>query len=278
MPELPEVETVRRTLERYLIGRRIKSIFIYYSKILANQTKENFIKSLQDEKIEAITRRGKWLIFHLEHYELLSHLRMEGKYFLKDPEEELNKHEHVVFLLDNGKELRYQDTRKFGRLYLFPKGTCFDEKPLKDVGYEPWDKCLKEAYLKEKWKGKKIPIKTALLDQSVIAGIGNIYADEILFVSHIHPLKLSSQLTKDQCRSIIESTRMILGEAISMGGTTIRSYEPEKGVHGRFQQQLLVHNQSKCKVCGTTIERIVVGGRSTYFCPNCQRKGKKESK
>lgn len=272
MPELPEVETVKRTLERYLIGRKIVNVAVYYPKIIANQTKDDFIRHLKNEKVKEMDRRGKWLIFHLDHYDLVSHLRMEGKYFLKDPKEELNKHEHVTFLLDNGKELRYQDTRKFGRMYLFPKGTYLDEKPLNEVGYEPWDNRLTETYLKEKYKGKKIPIKMVLLDQSIVAGIGNIYADEILFVSHIHPLKLASQLTKKDCCSLIQATRMILGEAIEMGGTTIRSYESEKGVHGRFQQHLLVHNQKFCSTCDTPIERIIVGGRSTYFCSHCQKK------
>lgn len=272
MPELPEVETVKRTLERYLVGRKIVDIRVHYSKILANVRKEEFQKKLIDQTITGMNRRGKWLIFEMNDYDLVSHLRMEGKYFLKNPKEELTKHEHVTFTLDNGKELRYQDTRKFGRMYLFKKGTLYQELPLSEIGKEPWDSSLTEEYLKEKWKDKKIPIKTSLLDQTVIAGIGNIYADEILFLAGIHPLKSSCKLTKKNRNDIIEATRKILGDAIEMGGTTIRSYESEKGVHGRFQQNLLVHTLTVCSKCGGAVEKIVVGGRGTYFCKSCQKR------
>ena len=172
---------------------------------------------------------------------------------------------------DNEKELRYQDTRKFGRMYLFKKDTLFHELPLSEIGKEPWDEELTEAYLKDKLKDKRIPIKTSLLDQTIIAGIGNIYADEILFLSGIHPLKSSCKLTKKNRQDIIDSTREILGSAIKMGGTTIRSYESDKGVHGRFQQNLLVHTLTTCSKCNGKVEKIVVGGRGTYFCKNCQK-------
>ncbi len=272
MPELPEVETVKRTLERYLVGRKIIDINVYYSKILANVKEEEFKKMLINQTITNMNRRGKWLIFELNDYDLVSHLRMEGKYFLKSPNDEVNKHEHVTFTLDNGKELRYQDTRKFGRMYLFKKGTLYNELPLSEIGKEPWDESLTEEYLKEKLKDKKIPIKTSLLDQTIIAGIGNIYADEILFLSSIHPLKSSCKLTRKNRIDIIESTRKILGDAITMGGTTIRSYESDKGVHGRFQQNLLVHTLTTCSQCNGVVEKITVGGRGTYFCKNCQKR------
>ncbi len=210
MPELPEVETVKRTLERYLVGRTIIDIHVYYSKILANVPEKEFKKKLINQTITGMNRRGKWLIFEMNDYDLVSHLRMEGKYFFKNPGEEVTKHEHVTFTLDNQKELRYQDTRKFGRMYLFKKNTLYNELPLSEIGKEPWDISLTAEYLKEKLKEKKIPIKTSLLDQTIIAGIGNIYADEILFLSGIHPLKKSYNLTKKDCESIISSTRKIL--------------------------------------------------------------------
>ncbi len=272
MPELPEVETVKRTLERYLVGRKIIDIHVYYSKILANTSVDDFKEKVKNQMIIGMDRRGKWLIFKLEDYDLVSHLRMEGKYFLKHPNEEITKHEHVTFTLDNNQQLRYQDTRKFGRMYVFKKDTLYQELPLSEIGKEPWDTSLTEDYLKEKLQDKRIPIKTSLLDQTIIAGIGNIYADEILFLSGIHPLKCSCKLTKKNRLDIIESTRKILEDAIIMGGTTIRSYESEKGVHGRFQQNLLVHTVAVCSKCNTEIEKIVVGGRGTYFCKNCQKR------
>ena len=270
MPELPEVETVRRTLQSLVVGKKIEKVEVHYEKIIANETKEAFQKKLVGEVIREIHRKGKWLIFELDHYDLLSHLRMEGKYFLKTNQEPLSKHEHVVFCLDYPQELRYHDTRKFGRMYLFEKGLCMTCEPLQELGYEPWDENLTDSNLYKLLQKKKVPIKTSLLDQSVIAGIGNIY--EILFLSHIHPLKFSFQLTKKDCQRIIGATQKILYQAIEMGGTTIRSYESAQGVHGRFQQHLLVHNQTKCPVCQKDIERITVGGRSTYFCPNCQKR------
>lgn len=272
MPELPEVETVKRTLERYLLDREIETVDVYYEKMIANTTKKIFQEKLKGQKIVKLSRRGKWLIFELEDYDLVSHLRMEGKYFFKDPTEPVSKHEHVVFRLDNHKDLRYHDTRKFGRMYLFSKQEMYEQKPLSEVGKEPWDDSLDEYYLKGVLKNKKIPIKTALLDQSIIAGIGNIYADEILFLSRIHPLSSSCKLTKKDCRKIIDSTRTILKEAIDMGGTTIRSYESEKGVHGRFQQNLLIHTKLVCSSCNAEVEKIFVGGRGTYFCKKCQKK------
>lgn len=272
MPELPEVETVRRTLERYLQDVRIEGVKVHYDKILANETKKSLQEKLKGQTIRKMGRRGKWLIFELDDYDFISHLRMEGKYFFKLPDEERSKHEHVVFLLSDGRELRYHDTRKFGRMYLFPKDTCLQQEPLSKLGKEPWDDTLTSKYLMEQFQKRNIPIKTVLLDQSVITGIGNIYADEILFKAHIHPLTIASSLTKQKCEKIRNATREILEEAISMGGTTIRSYESEKGVHGKFQQNLKIHNQKVCATCGNNVERIFVGGRSTYFCQNCQKK------
>lgn len=213
-------------------------------------------------------------MFELNDYYLLSHLRMEGKYFIKNEEDELSKHEHVVFTFENKiknshEQLRYHDTRKFGKMYLLPKEEVYKTKPLKDLGLEPWDKALTVDYLKQKFKNK--PIKTELLDQSIIVGIGNIYADEILFLSKINPLENAKTLSDEKIYKIIENTKKVLDEAIKEGGTTIKSYTSSEGVHGRFQNKLLVHTKDICPNCQTKIEKITVGGRGTYFCPNCQK-------
>ena len=159
------------------------------------------------------------------------------------------------------------------RMYLIKKDRVYDERPLCCLGLEPWDDNLNYNYLKDKLKNKKLPIKTILLDQSIIVGIGNIYADEILFKSRINPLKKGSELNKKELDNIIKYTKEILEEAIKEGGTTIKSYESSRGVHGKFQNNLLVHNHEndKCKVCKSIIKKIKVNGRGTYFCPSCQK-------
>ncbi len=211
-------------------------------------------------------------MFDLDHYYLLSHLRMEGKYFIKEKNDEHSKHEHVIFELDDGRELRYLDTRKFGKMHLIEKDKIYITKPLNELGLEPWDESLNVLYLKEKYKNKKLPIKTVILDQSIIVGIGNIYADEILFLSKINPLKKASLLSDEELSNIIKYTKEVLDKAILEGGTTIRSYESSEGVHGRFQQSLLVHNKEgeNCPNCNEKIIKIKVGGRGTYYCTKCQ--------
>ena len=203
---------------------------------------------------------------------LLSHLRMEGKYFLKGSNYEYTKHEHVIFKFSDGTDLRYQDTRKFGKMLLVDKDKLNDARPIKELGLEPWDENLSINYLKDKYRTKRLPIKTVILDQSIITGIGNIYADEVLFLSKINPLKKSYLLDDKELNNIIDNTKIILEKAISEGGTTIRSYTSSEGVHGRFQHSLLVHNHEgdKCPNCKSTIIKIKVGGRGTYYCPNCQ--------
>lgn len=273
MPELPEVETVKETLKKIVLGKVITGVKINYNNIIEYPKVDDFKKQIINQTIIDMKRRGKWLMFELNDYYLLSHLRMEGRYFYKKKEEEHFKHEHVIFEFNDGTELRYIDTRKFGRMYLLDKDNIENKKPLNELGFEPWDSKLTIDYLEEKYKNKKLPIKTVILDQSIIVGIGNIYADEILFLSRINPLKKASLLDHKELSNIIKYTKIVLDEAIKSGGTTIRSYESSEGVHGRFQQNLLVHNREKekCSNCQTDIMKIRVGGRGTYYCPNCQK-------
>lgn len=273
MPELPEVETVRKTLLRKLKNKTIKDINIIYPKVFENQDIEKIRKSIKDEKINDILRRGKWLIYKLDNYYLLSHLRMEGKYLYRPLNDQIGKHELIIFNINNEFELRYKDTRKFGKMYLIDKDKINTCEQLSKLGLEPWDEALNVKYLKDKLKNKSIPIKTSLLDQSIIAGIGNIYADEILFLSGINPHKKSNKLTNKELLKIIENTKEVLSKAIEKGGTTIRSYTSEEGVTGRFQNDLYVHKREneKCLKCGNIIKKDVIGGRSSYYCPKCQK-------
>jgi len=273
MPELPEVETVRRSLRLKLIGKKIIDCNIYHNNIIEYPSVLEFKNNIVGQTINDIERNGKWLKFVLDDYYLLTHLRMEGKYFFRNKDEELYKHEHVVFLLDDNTEFRYMDVRKFGKMLLIKKDDVFNIGPLTKIGLEPWDKELTVDYLMDKYKGKRLPIKSVLLDQSIIAGIGNIYANEILFDSGINPLKRTMDLDRDELERIINSTRNILARAIELGGSTIHSYTSVDGVTGLFQQELMVHTRGgqSCKKCNTMIEKIVVGGRGTYYCPNCQK-------
>ena len=272
MPELPEVETVKNSLKLRLIGKKIYKVVVRYPNIIAYPSVDDFIKGVGGKEIRDIKRRGKFLMFDLGDSYLLSHLRMEGKYFFKKHDEEINKHEHVIFDLGD-MELRYMDTRKFGRMYLIKKDMVNDMKPISELGLEPWDEGLTVSYLKDKYKNKKLPIKSVILDQSIIVGIGNIYADEVLFASKIYPLKRGNEITMEECEKIKESSKKIITEAIKYGGTTIKSYTSSLGVTGRFQQFLMVHKRenAECFICHAKIKRIKVGGRSTYYCPNCQK-------
>lgn len=272
MPELPEVETVKETLKLQVLNKKIKNVKVLYSNIIEYPASDIFIKELIAQTINDIKRRGKWLLFELDNYYLLSHLRMEGKYNIRNPKDSYDKHEHVCFEFTDNTELRYKDTRKFGRMHLICKDDLYTSKPLNELGLEPWDELLTVEYLKDKYKSKKNPIKTVILDQSIIVGIGNIYADEILFLSNINPFTKASELDGESLQKIIDNTRRVLTDAIKMGGTTIRTYTSSEGVHGRFQQNLLVHNHEGdlCPVCKNIIVKVQINGRGTYYCEKCQ--------
>lgn len=280
MPEKPEVITVAKKLEKRLIGRKIESVKVLWPNIIMDLSVSNFENKLKNEEILAISTRGKWLVFHLTNYLLLVHLRMEGKFFFRGKDEELKKHEHVIFTLNNNETLRFHDTRKFGKMKILPKEGYEEEEPFLSLGLEVWDKGLDANYLREKLSKKSLPIKTTLLDQTIITGIGNIYADEILFLSKIHPLTPSKDLTECELVAILENSQVVLDKAIEEGGTTIHSYTSEEGVTGLFQNYLLVHSKEgeKCTVCGSKIIKIKVGGRGTYFCNICQKERTKNSK
>ena len=272
MPEIAEVETVRQTLKRKILRKRIKNVNVLYERMLESDVNE-FKSNLIGLEFSDILRKGKWLLFEIGDYYLCSHLRMEGKYFIKNHDEEINKHEHVIFTFDDDTELRYHDTRKFGRMNLVLKKDIDTVEGVRKQGIEPIDSKLSKEYLFEAFKKKRLPMKTLLLDQTIISGLGNIYADEVLFASKINPLKIGNEITLDECQRIVESSKKIIEEAIKCGGTTIKSYTSSLGVTGRFQQNLMVHKREneQCRNCDSIIKRVVVGGRSTYYCENCQK-------
>ena len=272
MPEIAEVETVRNVLKKQILNKEITDVKVLYTDMIESDINE-FKKELIGRTFNDILRKGKWLIFDLNGYYLISHLRMEGKYFIKNINDKIEKHEHVIFTFDDNTTLRYHDTRKFGRMKLLKKEDMKDCIEIQKQGLEPGDKNLDGKYLLEKFKNKRLPIKTTLLDQTIISGLGNIYADEVLFKSNINPLKKTNKITLDEANKICIASKEIIQKAIECGGTTIRSYTSSLGVKGNYQDYLCVHSREnkKCKVCNNLIKRIVVNGRSTYFCPKCQK-------
>lgn len=272
MPEIAEVETVRNTLKNRILNKKISDVKVHYKPMIESDINA-FAKNLIGDEFIDIKRRGKWLIFETNNHYLLSHLRMEGKFYLKSVEEPKGKHEHVTIIFSDNTTLRYEDTRKFGRMNLIKKDELETTESIAKQGLEPGDKNLTSAYLQEKFKNKKLPIKTVLLDQTIISGLGNIYVNEVMFYARINPERPANSITKEECELIVKGSKEIIEEAIKMGGTTIRSYTSSLGVTGRFQQKLKVHKKEgePCSVCGTPIKNIKIGGRSTYFCPKCQK-------
>ena len=273
MPEKPEVITVMNALKNKIIGKKITDCRVLWNNTIKTPDVEEFKKRIIGQTFRDITTRGKFLVFILDSDILLIHLRMEGKFTFRKTNEEISKHEHVIFTLDEKLEMRFHDVRKFGKMYLFKKNEAYKVKPLIDLGYEYDSKDLTKEYLFSKFNNKKLPIKTVLLDQSIITGIGNIYDDEILFLSHISPLRKASDITIEECKLIIDNTRITLEKAIQLGGTTIKSFTSSEGVHGKFQNELLVHGKknSLCPKCGNSIINIKINGRGTYYCDKCQK-------
>lgn len=275
MPELPEVETVVRTLEHQLGTCTITYCMVKWDNIIAYPSVTQFIEKIQGKTIRSYHRYGKYLLFDLGDMMWICHLRMEGKFYIQEANEPMNKHVHVIFNLDNGKQLRYHDTRKFGKMYLYEKQEAHHAYPcFSNIGYDAFDERIDATYLYRKLHPKKCTLKQALLNQEIIAGIGNIYADEICFALGMHPETKVYRLRKKDFEQLIYEMRRILLGAIRSGGTTIRSYTSSLGVDGRFQLKLKVHMKKgeECQVCKTLIKKITVATRGTYYCPQCQKR------
>lgn len=273
MPELPEVETVKRSLESHLVGEKITGIEIYYGGIIKEPESALFRSLIVGKEIRSLTRRGKYLLCELsEGLTLVIHLRMTGRLYLTDPQQLVEKHTHIIFRLSGGKELRFHDTRKFGLIYLVPTGCWQPIGGLFSLGPEPLEEAFTLAYLQEKIRDRKTRLKNFLLDQRFIAGIGNIYADEILFVAGLHPERPVETLTAKEVERLYHAIRSLLQAGIEHRGTSFRDYVDGMGARGGFQNKLKVYGRGgePCERCGTRLVRSVVAGRGTVFCPCCQ--------
>jgi formamidopyrimidine-DNA glycosylase len=274
MPELPEVESVRVSLEGLILHDTILQSDVFLSKMVKAPALNDFLHQIKNQTIQALDRRGKHLIIVLDDYVLMVHLRMEGKFFLYHQSEPKKKHEHLRFYLKSGRILTYEDVRTFGTFHLYPHQPYETLPPLLKAGLEPFDEAFNAAYLHKKLNAKTTAIKASLLDQTVLLGLGNIYADEVLFAAKVHPLKPSNKVSFKKVEALAEASKEILEKAIEAGGTLIRTYHNTLGVDGLFQLQLKVHTKvfEPCLLCQTPIRKIKVSGRSTYYCPTCQKR------
>lgn len=272
MPEMPEVETVRRTLTPLAVGKTIKRVDVWYDKVIIGDMK-SFQQQLKGKTIEKIDRYGKYLLFRLGDLTIVSHLRMEGKYRLTTADAPREKHEHLQFVFTDGSALRYDDVRKFGRLQLVETGTERIVTGIKRLGPEALSPEFTEDYLAKALKNKTKKVKNLLLDQTVVAGLGNIYVDEVLWQAKINPVAEPKDLTKQQVQDLYEAINSTIKEATKLGGTTVHSFLNAEGQAGGYQDRLEVYGRAgeDCLRCGKKLVKIKVNGRGTTYCPNCQR-------
>lgn len=270
MPELPEVETIKNTLEPLIKNYQILSIDVLRKASIIGDDDE-FKEKLKDQKFLFLSRIGKFLIFHLTNDNIIiSHLRMEGKFYFLNKDDDVGKHARVIFNLDNNKKLVFDDSRAFGLLKLSSTNKYKNDELLKNIANEPKDVDIDKLYSIA--KNSNVHIKTFLLDQSHVAGLGNIYVDETLFKSKIHPLTKAKYISKNQFKILMRNADEILTNAIKLGGSTIKSYHPSQGVDGRFQTTLKIYDKKGqlCPICQHMIRKIKINGRGSSFCSHCQ--------
>jgi formamidopyrimidine-DNA glycosylase len=271
MPELPEVEVIRRGLAPLLVGRRFLGIEVGEKRLRQQSSPDELRRWVIGRRLNNLRRRGKYLVFDLEGgVTLLIHLGMTGR-LLVGPPPSSALHVHLVFQIEGGLELVFQDVRRFGQILVYPKRV--KPAPLAQVGAEPFSRKVTPGWLLEQARGRSRPIKNFLLDSRVLAGIGNIYACEILFAAGLHPATPVGRLSLADWDRVLRETRRILRYAIKKGGTTVSNYLNSRGEAGLFQLELLVYGRAgePCSRCSAPIVRLVQAGRSSFFCPVCQK-------
>jgi len=276
MPELPEVEIIALQLQQQIVGARIHAVMVYWPRAVAYPDIKTLMAELPGARIIAVSRRAKYLLLHLDGARtLLVHRRMSGNLLLvsegeRDTPAGADPYCRVSLALDDGRELRFSDPRKFGRVALWPD----EQLPVvfSTLGPEPLDPAFTVSALADRLVGQRRAIKTVLLDQSVIAGLGNIYADEALFAARIHPLHRASALMPDEIARLHEAIRKVLMASIESGGTSFGRHRDVWGRAGGNLSNVAVYRRAgePCVRCGTPITRIVLGGRGTHFCARCQ--------
>jgi formamidopyrimidine-DNA glycosylase len=288
MPELPEVETIRRSLEKHILNKKIIDVIVRQEK-LRWQIPKNLKTKLLHQKFQSISRRGKYLILKFANSEyLIIHLGMTGKLLLSSgqcykkissveaqhaaPDEQLYKHEHVTFFFENGESLAFVDPRKFGSI-LLTQNDPIQHPLLASLGPEPLEKIFTGEYLYNVSRNKKVNTKQFLMNSKIVVGVGNIYANEALFSAKIDPRRQAKDLTKVECNRLAAIIKDVLRQAIKQGGTTIRDFAGSHGDAGNFQHELKVYGRGDlpCNKCGTKLTEIRLGQRTTVFCEICQK-------
>lgn len=272
MPELPEVETIRRTLAQHVLNQTIDDVILRWPGAVRGWEVIPFEQGVRGRQILSIDRRGKYLLIHLdEDWTLLAHMRMTGRLNYYEEEREPEKHTHVVFKLSKG-ELHFTDTRKFGRILLVPTEQCTKHPSLCVLGPEPFDPNFTPKELGQRLKNRSVALKIALLDQKAVAGLGNIYADESLFLARLLPERAANSLKPKELKVLHAAIQKVLQAGIDSRGTSFRDYRDANGEKGSFQRSLQVYGRGgeKCTTCGKILVRKRLGGRTTVFCSHCQ--------
>jgi len=274
MPELPEIETIRRSLLPGLLGKTVASVVVHDSRLRQPVDGEKLRRLLEGSSLVDIRRRAKYLLFYWDTGTvLLVHLGMSGRLGLFEKNQAIEPHTHVVFSFVDGVELRFRDPRRFGSITVDAQGGIGDNPSLKHLGVEPLSSSFRITYIRRFAGRTQRPIKTLLMDNRFLVGVGNIYANEALHHAGIHPLRAACSLNEDEMRHLREAVVGVLRKAIRRGGTTLKDFRNGLGEPGFFQVDLLVYGREGelCRCCGGKIERIVAGGRSTFFCRRCQK-------
>lgn len=273
MPELPEVETTRRGIEPHLVGRRVAGVVVRRGDL--RQPVSPSLESVTGMRFAGVGRRSKYLLLRLEPGDhLLVHLGMSGSLRLVNPADEPRRHDHLMLRLDSGRELRFHDPRRFGLFLHLPAGEDPAGHPLlRGLGPEPLEEGFDGCTLRAACRDRKAAIKLRIMDPAVVVGVGNIYASEALFRAGIRPRIAAGRVSGPRLDQLARSIRQVLGEAIRSGGTTLRDFVSSDGQPGYFRQRLFVYGRGgePCRKCGTTIRHAIVGQRSTFWCPACQR-------
>lgn len=270
MPELPEVETVRRSIAPHLTGQQIVRVVVRQPR-LRWPVPEELASELTGQTVRRVDRRAKYLLLRTDAGVVLLHLGMSGRLRLLPAETPLVKHDHADLVLASGQCLRFNDARRFGAL-LWAREPPERHPLLRALGPEPFDEGFSGAYLRQQARGRGAAVKTLIMDNRVVVGVGNIYANESLFAAGIHPLRPAGRVTEAEYARLATAIREVLSEAIRQGGTTLRDFVGGRGEPGYFQQQLQVYGRPAlaCPRCGQPIQRCRIGQRASYFCPHCQ--------
>lgn len=270
MPELPEVETIVRDLARLVPGSTIKGVEVLRPDLIDGDTPEGFAKKVRGKKVRTVVRRAKNIVMDLGDGRLLVNLGMTGRLLVTRAEEEDATHLGARLTLDRGRELRYHDVRRFGRLWTMTEEEwrAWDG----ELGVEPLSDDFSVEWLTEKAARSRVAVKTWLMDQARVVGVGNIYASEGLFRARVDPRRPANSLSADELARVRQGVRQVLTEAIEHRGTTFLDYRDARGEMGEFAQRLKVYDREgqPCGECGGTVQRVTQGGRSTFFCPSCQ--------